>query len=109
MQGAKSGKTKGKLHSELSTCKFSVELGMTDEITILGNVDEPFSGIGDSGAWVIEDDGRNGFVIGVLHGGSSTEVTSVSYIMPMDHLLEDISARLGVELAVERAEKQALE
>ncbi|WYZ43699.1 hypothetical protein EsH8_VII_000135 [Colletotrichum jinshuiense] len=99
-QGASSGKTQGFVNSRLTDCWFGENPCVTQEIGVLGCDGDSFSGSGDSGSWVMEDDEEdNASVIGVLIGGYGDDGAScISLMTPMEHLLADISSTLGIQI-----------
>ena len=90
------GKSTGTTYGTVLPYLSLVRLGDSDRATcehgVLPNthVNGSFSGEGDSGAWIADD---NGYVVGMVWG--SSRQTHITYVTPMTHILEHIGRISG--------------
>jgi hypothetical protein len=87
MQGAQTGKSQGTLAEKLTRgVIFPGNERATREFAVLGS-GRDFAAAGDSGSWVVEEDGN---VIGMVFGGFRTTVAHITVLLSMESILEDI-------------------
>lgn len=94
-RGSTTNITTGTINGALSKRRvYQHAAGMVDEICVLGDGGKAFSAAGDSGAVAVDAAGR---AVGLLTGGMGlTDATDVTYLTPMDWLLEQFSGRYAV-------------
>lgn len=103
--GRTSGWTSGSLNEIRSDCSLQ---GLTTEYCVV-NVPglNRFSYQGDSGSCVLDLNGR---IVGMLHSGNGTDVRfglEITYVAPIEWLLQDIKETLGTEnVVIEKGDKK---
>ncbi|ELR01896.1 hypothetical protein VC83_03942 [Pseudogymnoascus destructans] len=103
--GRTSGWTSGSLNEIRSDCSLE---GLTTEYCVVNVPDlNRFSYGGDSGSCVLDLNGR---IVGMLHSGNGTNVrfgAEITYVAPIEWLLQDIKETLGTEnIVIEKGDKK---
>ncbi|OBT75521.1 hypothetical protein VF21_04956 [Pseudogymnoascus sp. 05NY08] len=103
--GRTSGWTSGSLNEIRSDCSLE---GRTTEYCVVNVPDlNRFSYGGDSGSCVLDLNGR---IVGMLHSGNGTNVrfgSEITYVAPIECLLEDMKETLGTEnIVIEKGDKK---
>lgn len=92
--GRVSGVTTGTFSAILSSIAWPEQPTLTRESAICGNGGKSFAKKGDSGAFVLN---REGKLVGILIAGNKA-TTGVVYVTPIQAVVDDIHAQTGYDV-----------